>query len=60
MSVCPKNVYNEKALGLLSQCCECGRSRLLEEESGTGENRSGAADQTDAGERRGNLAPSEP
>ena len=51
-----KNVGNEKAVGLASQCCERGRSRLLEEESGTGENRSGAADESDAGETRRNLA----
>jgi len=31
-----KNVRNEKALGLASQLCECGRSRRVEEESGTG------------------------
>ena len=60
VSGCEKNVHNEKAPGLSSQRYERGRTRLLEEESGTGENRSGAADESDAGERRGNLAPSEP
>jgi len=31
-----ENVRNEKAVGLSSQRDECGRRRVLEEESGTG------------------------
>ena len=52
-----KNVGNKKSLGLSSQCWQCGRTRLLEEESGTGENRSGTSDQSDEGKTTGNLAP---
>ena len=60
VSGCRKNVHNEKALGLSSQRYERGRTRVLEEESGTGENRSGTPEQSDAGKTRGNLAPSDP
>ena len=57
MSVEPRNVGNKKALGLFSQCCECGWTRLLEEESGAREDGSGSADKAYAGETTRNLAP---
>ena len=55
-----ENVRNEKALGLSSQRYERGRTRLLEEESTTGEDGSGTSNESDAGERRGNVAPPDP
>jgi len=60
MSVEAKNVRNKKALGLSSQSVKCGWIRVLEEESGSGENGSGTPDKTYEGERRTNLTPPEP